>query len=110
MSDLFDRTLTALQLLQAPRTDPVSLAAWEEVREGLMSMRREHEAAQAVIKAAQAFVTALNAYEEVLDTDPERLAQLADACIVAEHTLVEALARGPADAERNFSLRTQAHH
>ena len=111
MSDLFDRTLTALHLLQAPRTDPVSLAAWEEVREGLMAMRAEHEAARGVVEAARALVTALKVLEAVPDrVSPERLVQLADACTVAERRLAEALARGLVDAEPHLSLAAKARH
>lgn len=111
MSDLFDRTLKALQLLQAPRKGPVSLAAWEEVRDGFLEMRREHEAARAVIQAAQALLAALNAYEAVLDTNsPDRIVQLADACAAAERALAEALARVPAGLEPDLTARPKPRH
>ena len=111
MSERFDRTLKALQLLQVTRGDPVSLAAWEEVRAGLLQMRREHEAAQAVIQAGRTLIAELSAYEAVLDTDsPDRIVQLADACAAAERVLAQALARMPAAAEPDVSPRPVSRH
>ena len=97
MSDPLTRALTALQSLHAPRTDPVSVAFWEEVRDALLEARRERADFVAVVRTGRALLEALDQYEMAHDGNLKRMAELAVASEAAEDAFVEALNRVPGD-------------
>ena len=97
MSDPLTRALTALQSLHASRTDPVSVAFWEEVRDALLEARRERADFVAVVRTGRALLEALDQYEMAQEGNLKRMAELAVASEAAEDAFVEALNRVPGD-------------
>ena len=95
MSDPLTRALTALQSFHAPKTDPVSVAFWEEVRDALLEAQRERAAFVAVVRTGRALLEALDRYEMAHDGNLKRMAELAVASEAAEDAFVEALNRVP---------------
>ena len=95
MSDPLTRALTALQALYAPRTDPVSVAFWEEVRDALLEAQRERAAFVAVVRTGRALIEALDQYEAAPVGNVKRVVELAAEIEVAEDAFVEALNRFP---------------
>ena len=63
MSDPLARALTALQALHAPKTDPVSVAFWEEVRDTLYEVLREREVLLEVVHKGRALIEVMDRYE-----------------------------------------------
>ncbi len=97
MSDPLARALTALQSLHAPRTDPVSVAFWEEVRDALLEARRERADFVAVVRTGRALLEALDRYEAAPVGDVQRVVELAAEIDAAEDAFVEALNRFPGE-------------
>ncbi len=100
MTDPLTRALTALQALYAPKTDPVSVAFWEEVRDGLLEAQRERATFVAVVRTGRELVDALDRYDAPSSReDIATLSKLAAKAEEAEAAFVEALNRVPADLE-----------
>ena len=98
MPDPLARALAALQALHAPRTDPVSVAFWEEVRDAILEAQRERAAFVAVVRTGRGLIDALDRFEAVTDEDDTaQLDELAAGAEAAEDAFVEALNRVPAD-------------
>ena len=97
MSDPLTRALTALQSLHAPKTDPVSVAFWEEVRDALLEAQRERAAFVAVVRTGRALIEALDQYEMAPVGDVQRVVELAAQIDAAEDAFVEALNRFPGE-------------
>jgi len=97
MSDPLSRALMALQALHAPKTDPVSLAFWEEVRDALLEAQRERADFVAVVRTGRALIKALDRYEAAPVGDVKRVVTLAAEIEAAEDAFVDVLNRFPAD-------------
>ena len=97
MSDPLTRALTALQSLHASRTDPVSVAFWEEVRDALLEAQRERAAFVAVVRTGRALIEVLDRYEMAPVGDVQRVVALAAQIDAAEDAFVEALNRFPGE-------------
>ena len=91
------RALNTLQYLHAPKTDPVSVAFWEEVRDAILEAQRERAAFVAVVRTGRALIDALDRYEAAPVGDVEQVVELAAEIDAAEDAFVEALNRFPAN-------------
>ncbi len=98
MPEPLTRALAALQALHVRKTDPVSVAFWEEVRDAILEAQRERAALVDVVRTGRELIDALDRFEAVTDEeDTAQLEQLAARAEAAEDAFVEALNRVSAD-------------
>lgn len=103
--DPLTRALEALQYLRAPRTDPVSLAFWDQVHDALLEARAHQAALLDVVRTAQAVLAHRDDFGDAIEAeDMDALGDLAGAATTAEDALSDALDRLP-----DTLLREVAH-